>query len=51
MAAFLDRGGGLWARGALNGKAGAAFTSTATQHGGQETPLFSVVPGSCGSTR
>ena len=32
MAAFLDRTGGLWARGALNGKVGAAFTSTATQH-------------------
>ena len=34
MAAFLDQAGGLWARGALNGKVGAAFTSTATQHGG-----------------
>jgi NAD(P)H dehydrogenase (quinone) len=32
MAAFLDRTGGLWAKGALNGKVGAAFTSTATQH-------------------
>ena len=30
MAAFLDQTGGLWARGALNGKVGAAFTSTAT---------------------
>src|SRR5690349_12171295 len=40
MAAFLDRTGGLWARGALNGKVGAAFTSTATQHGGQEMTLF-----------
>ena len=37
MANFLDQAGGLWARGALNGKVGAAFTSTATQHGGQET--------------
>ena len=35
MAAFLDQTGGLWARGALHGKVGAAFTSTATQHGGQ----------------
>ena len=35
MAAFFDQAGGLWARGALNGKVGAAFTSTATQHGGQ----------------
>src|SRR4051812_18784047 len=31
MAAFLDQAGGLWARGALNGKVGAAFTSSATQ--------------------
>ena len=43
MASFLDQAGGLWARGALNGKVGAAFTSTATQHGGQEVTLFSVI--------
>lgn len=43
MAAFLDQTGGLWARGALNGKVGAAFSSTATQHGGQETTLFSII--------
>ena len=43
MAAFLDQAGGLWAKGALNGKVGGAFTSTATQHGGQETTLFSVI--------
>lgn len=43
MAAFLDQAGGLWARGALNGKVGAAFTSTASQHGGQETTLFSII--------
>lgn len=43
MAAFLDQAGGLWARGALNGKVGAAFVSTASQHGGQETTLFSVI--------
>ncbi|WP_424139610.1 NAD(P)H:quinone oxidoreductase [Roseomonas chloroacetimidivorans] len=43
MSAFLDQTGGLWARGALNGKVGAAFTSTATQHGGQETTLFSLI--------
>jgi NAD(P)H dehydrogenase (quinone) len=43
MAAFLDQAGGLWARGALNGKVGAAFTSTATQHGGQEMTLFSII--------
>ena len=43
MAAFLDQTGGLWARGALVGKVGAAFSSTGTQHGGQETTLFSLI--------
>ena len=43
MAAFLDQAGGLWMRGALNGKVGGAFTSTGTQHGGQETTLFSMI--------
>jgi NAD(P)H dehydrogenase (quinone) len=43
MANFLDQAGGLWARGALNGKVGGAFTSTATQHGGQEATLFSII--------
>jgi len=43
MASFLDQAGGLWARGALNGKVGGAFTSTATQHGGQEQTLFSLI--------
>jgi NAD(P)H dehydrogenase (quinone) len=43
MANFLDQAGGLWMKGALNGKVGAAFTSTATQHGGQETTLFSII--------
>ena len=43
MASFLDQAGGLWARGALNGKVGGAFTSRATQHGGQEVTLFSVI--------
>ncbi len=43
MASFLDQTGGLWARGALEGKVGAAFTSTATQHGGQETTLLSII--------
>lgn len=43
MASFLDQAGGLWARGALNGKVGGAFTSTATQHGGQEVTLFSII--------
>lgn len=43
MASFLDQAGGLWMRGALHGKVGGAFTSTATQHGGQETTLFSII--------
>ncbi|WP_375784615.1 NAD(P)H:quinone oxidoreductase [Bradyrhizobium sp. Pha-3] len=43
MAAFLDQAGGLWAKGALHGKVGAAFASSATQHGGQETTLFSIL--------
>lgn len=43
MAAFLDQAGGLWARGALKGKVGGAFTSTGSQHGGQETTLFSII--------
>lgn len=43
MASFWDAAGGLWMRGALNGKVGAAFTSSATQHGGQETTLFNLI--------
>jgi NAD(P)H dehydrogenase (quinone) len=43
LASFLDQAGSLWLRGALNGKVGGAFTSTATQHGGQETTLFSII--------
>ena len=45
MASFLDAAGGLWARGALNGKVGSAFTSTATatQHGSQEVTPFSII--------
>jgi NAD(P)H dehydrogenase (quinone) len=43
MASFLDQAGGLWAKGALNGKVGGAFTSSATQHGGQEMTLFSII--------
>jgi NAD(P)H dehydrogenase (quinone) len=41
MSGFLDQAGELWARGALHGKVGGAFTSSATQHGGQETTLLS----------
>ena len=40
--AFLDNTGGLWASGALIGKVGSAFTSTASQHGGQETTLLTL---------
>lgn len=43
MANFLDQAGGLWMSGDLNGKVGGAFTSTATQHGGQEMTLFSII--------
>ncbi|WP_419729447.1 NAD(P)H:quinone oxidoreductase [Lichenicola sp.] len=43
MANFFDRTGGLWMKGALVGKLGAAFTSTASQHGGQETTLISIL--------
>ena len=43
MANFLDQAGGLWSRGILHGKVGGAFTSTATQHGGQEMTLFSMI--------
>jgi NAD(P)H dehydrogenase (quinone) len=43
MASFLDQAGDLFMRGALNGKVGGAFTSSATQHGGQETTLFSLI--------
>ena len=41
MRNFLDQTGGLWAKGALIGKVGSVFTSTATQHGGQESTLLS----------
>jgi NAD(P)H dehydrogenase (quinone) len=41
MKQFLDATGGLWAKGALVGKVGSVFTSTATQHGGQESTLLS----------
>ena len=41
MRNFLDQTGGLWAKGSLIGKVGSVFTSTATQHGGQESTLLS----------
>ena len=42
MKNFLDQTGGLWATGKLVGKVGAVFTSTATQHGGQESTILST---------
>lgn len=42
MQAFLDATGQLWAKGSLIGKVGSGFTSTASQHGGQETTLMSL---------
>jgi NAD(P)H dehydrogenase (quinone) len=39
MRNFLDQTGGLWMKGSLIGKLGSVFTSTATQHGGQETTI------------
>ena len=41
MRNFLDQTGGLWMKGALVGKVGSVFISTATQHGGQETTITS----------
>ncbi len=41
MRNFLDQTGPLWAKGALIGKVGSVFTSTASQHGGQETTITS----------
>lgn len=41
MKAFLDSTGQLWAKGALIGKVGSVFTSSATQHGGQESTILS----------
>jgi NAD(P)H dehydrogenase (quinone) len=41
MRNFLDQTGGLWAKGALIGKVGSVFASSATQHGGQETTITS----------
>lgn len=41
MRTFLDQTGSLWAEGKLIGKVGSVFTSSATQHGGQETTITS----------
>lgn len=42
LKAYVDSLGGLWARGALNGKAGSAFVSTSTMHGGNESTLITM---------
>lgn len=42
MKNFLDQTGGLWMKGKLIGKVGSVFTSTATQHGGQESTILST---------
>ncbi|MBR0555858.1 NAD(P)H:quinone oxidoreductase type IV [Ciceribacter sp. L1K23] len=44
MRNFWDQTGGLWAQGKLVGKIGSMFTSTATQHGGQETTIMGFIP-------
>jgi NAD(P)H dehydrogenase (quinone) len=44
MRNFWDQTGGLWANGNLVGKVGSMFTSTATQHGGQETTILGFIP-------
>lgn len=44
MRNFWDQTGGLWAAGKLVGKVGSAFTSSATQHGGQESTILGFLP-------
>jgi NAD(P)H dehydrogenase (quinone) len=44
MRNFWDQTGGLWAKGALVGKVGSVFTSSATQHGGQESTILGFIP-------
>lgn len=44
LRAFMDQTGGLWQKGALVGKVGSVFTSSATQHGGQESTILGFVP-------
>lgn len=44
LKAYIDSLGGLWYRGALNGKIGSAFASTSTRHGGNETTLLTMFP-------
>ena len=49
MTNFLDQAGSRWASGAMIGKVGSAFSSTATQHGGQETTLMAIHMNRCTS--
>ncbi|QFR32322.1 NAD(P)H:quinone oxidoreductase [Ancylobacter sp. TS-1] len=44
MRSFIDQTGGLWFTGALVGKVGSVFTSSATQHGGQESTILGFIP-------
>ena len=44
MRNFWDQTGGLWAEGKLAGKVGSVFTSSATQHGGQESTILGFIP-------
>lgn len=44
VSSFFDQTGALWFSGALVGKFGAIFTSTASQHGGQETTALTTIP-------
>lgn len=44
LRSFMDQTGGLWFTGALVGKVGSIFTSSATQHGGQESTILSFIP-------
>lgn len=44
MKAFLDQTGGLWAKGALEGKVGGVFCSSNSQHGGQESTILTFLP-------
>jgi NAD(P)H dehydrogenase (quinone) len=44
LRSFVDQTGGLWFTGALVGKVGSVFTSSATQHGGQESTILSFIP-------
>jgi NAD(P)H dehydrogenase (quinone) len=44
MRNFLDQTGPLWMTGALIGKVGSVFTGSATQHGGQESTILTMIP-------